>query len=91
MKCRSCLLPERRSFCWISLRSTQCEHHTNPHTQVYVPVSGKKKISCEYGLTFHKWGQLPDKTRIDQVQETDYCSTAVDVSEKSSFFPGTIK
>lgn len=83
-----CLLPERHSFCWISLRSTQCEHHTNPHTQVCIPVSGeekeKKKNQHEYGLTFHKWGQLSDKTRKDQVKVTGCCNTAADITEKSS-------
>lgn len=84
-----CLLPERHSFCWISLRSTQCEHHTNPHTQVYIPASGKekkKKNQHEYGLPFHKWGQLSDKTRIDQVKVTGCCSTAADITEKSSLY-----
>lgn len=63
--------------------------HKSTHSGLYPGFwkgKEKEKNQHEYGLTFHKWGQLSDKTRIDQVKVTGCCSTAADITEKSSLY-----
>lgn len=62
--------------------------HKSTHSGLYPGFwKGKeKKNQHEYGLTFHKWGHLSDKTRIDEVKVTGCCSTAADITDKSSLY-----